>query len=422
MLNLVGVIIAFIVIIILIRRRFNFGLSLLIGSLIVGAFSALEVITPLDILKVMVQASIYSFDKHTIVTNTVELAVLMTLILVLARCMQETGAIDKFVTSLRTFFSKGGALGIVPAVYGLMPNPGGSLFSAPLVDHEGEKYRLDKDQKNFLNVWFRHIWFPVYPISQAMIIICSASFSNIPMGTLILANAVAFVAFVLVGFVYLKRFVGPAQPKPENIKHDFRGFVFLLPPIVPLFFYPLKYYGLSETRCFLIGVSVSIVFLALLTKTGWRSYGKMLRKSLTWRLALAVFGIIIFQEMLQASQIQTLIRDVMGGVAFPTLLLVILIPFILGVLTGSDFGALAPLSFSLLAPFFSLTGVNLLGLTSLIYIGSFLGYLISPIHLCNVLSSDYLKTDTTRMYKYFLPGVLITLLVQVVFVVLVLHT
>ena len=421
MLNLVGVVIAFIVIIILIRRRFNFGLTLIIGSLIVGAFSALEVITPLDILKVMIKASIFDFDTHTIVTSTLELAVLMTLILVLARCMQGTGAIDQFVKSLRTFFSKGGALGIVPAVYGLMPNPGGSLFSAPLVDHEGEKYRLNKDQKNFLNVWFRHIWFPVYPISQAMIIICSASFSNIPMGTLILANAVGFVAFVLVGFVYLRRFVGPTETPPKKQRHDYKGFIFLLPPIVPLFFYPLKYYGLTETRCFLIGVSVSIVLLAFLTRTGWRTYGKMLQKSLTWRLALAVFGIIIFPEMLQASQIQTLIRDVMGGVAFPTLVLIILIPFILGVLTGSDFGALAPLSFSLLAPFFSLTGVSLLGLTSLIYIGSFLGYLISPIHLCNVLSSDYLKTDTTRMYKYFIPGVLVTLLVQVVFVVLVLH-
>jgi integral membrane protein (TIGR00529 family) len=420
MLNLVGVIITFIVIIILIRRRFNFGLSLLIGSLIIGVFS-LEVITPLDIPKVMIQASIYSFDTHSIVTSTVELAVLMTLILVLARCMQETGAIDKFVKSLRTFFSKGGALGIVPAVYGLMPNPGGSLFSAPLVDHEGDKFRLNKDQKNFLNVWFRHIWFPIYPISQAMIIICSVNFSNIPMGTLILANLTAFAAFVLVGFVYLKRFIGTTEKKPERQQRDYQGFVFLLPPIVPLFFYPLKFLGLSETRCFLIGVSVSIVLLAVLTKTGWRSYGKLLKKSLTWKLAFAVFGIIIFQEMLQASQIQTLVKDLMSGAAFPALLLVIFIPFILGVLTGSDFGALAPLSFSLLAPFFSLTGVSLLGLTSLIYIGSFVGYLISPIHLCNVLSSDYLKTDTTRMYKYFLPGVLITLFVQVVFIILVLH-
>jgi hypothetical protein len=335
--------------------------------------------------------------------------------------MQETGAIEKFIKSLRTFFSKGGALGIIPAVYGLMPNPGGSLFSVPLVDNEGDKYRLNKDQKNFLNVWFRHIWFPIYPISQAMIIICSVNFSNIPMGTLILANLTAFAAFVVVGFVYLKRFTSSNSKTTERLPRNYQGFVYLLPPIVPLFFYPLTFLGLSETRCFLIGVSVSIVLLFVLIKSDWKSYGSIIKKSLTWKLAFIVFGIIIFQEMLQASQVQNVIRDVMSGFAFPTLILVVLIPFILGVLTGSDFGALAPLSYSLLAPFFPLTGISLLGLTSLIFISSFVGYLISPIHLCNVLSSDYLKTDTTRMYKFFIPGVLVILLVQVLFVVIVLH-
>jgi uncharacterized protein len=300
-----------------------------------------------------------------------------------------------------------------------MPNPGGSLFSAPMVDTEGDKYKLNKDQKNFLNVWFRHIWFPIYPISQAMIILCSVKFSNIPMGTLIVANFTAFLAFVAVGFVFLRRFVGPTSHINETVKKDNRGFMYLLPPIVPLLFYPLKLVGLSETRCFLLGVAFSIVLLLLLTRTDWRSSGVLIRKSLTWKLAFAIFGIIIFQEMLQASQVHSLIRDLMSSVAFPALLLIVIIPFILGVLTGSDFGALAPLSYILLAPFFPFTGVSLLGVTSLIFVSSFVGYLISPIHLCNVLSSEYLKTDTTRMYKYFIPGVVATLVVQVVFVILV---
>lgn len=420
MLNLVGVVIAFIVIIILIRRRFNFGFSLIIGSLIIGIFS-LQVLTPIDIPKTMIQASFYSFDEHKIVTGTLELALLMTLIFVLAKCMQETGAIDKLIKSLRSFFSRGGTLGVIPAVYGLMPNPGGSLFSAPLVDSEGDKYQLNKDQKNFLNVWFRHIWFPIYPISQAMIIICSVNFSDIPMGTLILANLTAFVAFVVIGFVFLKRFIRTTPIPKSGSPKNYQGLVYLLPPIVPLFFYPLKFVGLSETRCFLIGVSVSIFVLYVLVKSDWKTYGGIIKKSLTWKLAFAVFGIIIFQEMFQASQVHSLIRDIMNSVAFPALVIIVFIPFLLGALTGSDFGALAPLSYSLLTPFFPFTGVSLLGLTSLIFISSFVGYLISPIHLCNVLSSEYMKTDTTRMYKFFIPGVLATLFLQVVFVVLVFH-
>jgi len=50
MLNLIGVIISFAIIIILIRRKFNFGLSLIFGSLIIGFFS-LMIIEPIDIVK-----------------------------------------------------------------------------------------------------------------------------------------------------------------------------------------------------------------------------------------------------------------------------------------------------------------------------------------------------------------------------------
>jgi integral membrane protein (TIGR00529 family) len=388
---------------------------LLLGSIIIGVFS-LEIISPIDIPKTMIEASFYLFETHQIVTSTTELALLMTLIFVLAKCMQETGAIDILINSLRAFFSKGGTLGVIPAIYGLMPNPGGSLFSAPLVDKEGNKYQLNKDQKNFLNVWFRHIWFPIYPISQAMIIICSTNFSDIPMVTLILANSVGFIVFVVIGFFFLRWFVG-SRPKPKDeALRNYQGFIYLLPPIVPLLFYPLKYIGLSETRCFLLGVSVSIFLLYILTKSDWKTYSGIVKKSLTWKLAFAVFGIIIFQEMFKVSQVHSLIQEIMSSVAFPAIVIIIIIPFLLGVLTGSDFGALAPLSYSLVAPFFSFTGISLLGLTSLIFISSFLGYLISPIHLCNVLSSDYLKTDTTRMYKYFIPAVLAALCIQVVFV------
>ena len=75
MFTLLGVLIAFILIIILIRKQYNFGLSLLLGALIVGIFS-LDTITLVDIPKAFVEASIYSFTDHVIVTETVDLAVL----------------------------------------------------------------------------------------------------------------------------------------------------------------------------------------------------------------------------------------------------------------------------------------------------------------------------------------------------------
>jgi integral membrane protein (TIGR00529 family) len=417
MLNLIGVILAFIVILILIRKKVNFGLSLFVGSLIVGVFS-LEVITPIDIPKAMIEASFYSFEKQQIMTETLELALLMTLIFVLAKSMQETGAITKLIDSLRTFFSKGGTLGVIPAVYGLMPVPGGALFSAPLIDKEGDKYKLQKDQKNFLNIWFRHIWFPIYPISSAMILICSIKFSGVPIQMLILADLPAFIGVVLIGFIFLKRFTGKTPHTTVTVVKDYRGLVYILPPIVPLLFYPLKFLGLSETRCFLIGVSFSLLLLYFLIHIDKTTYITIIKKSFTWNLALAIFGIMILREMMKISQMHLLITETMHNLAFPALLIVILIPLLLGTLTGYNLGAIA-LSYPLVDPFFSFTGVHIIGLTSLIFMSSLIGYLISPIHLCNVLSSEYLKTDTTRMYKMFIPAAITLLLIQTLFVIIV---
>lgn len=417
MLNLIGVIVAFIVILLLIRKKVNFGVSLILGSLIVGVFS-LQIISLVDIPKAMIEASIYSFERQQIITETIELALLMTLIYVLAKSMQETGAISKLIDSLRTFFSKGGTLAVIPAVYGLMPVPGGALFSAPLIDKEGDKYNLKNNQKNFLNIWFRHVWFPIYPISSAMILICSVKFSGIPIQNLILANLPAFLGVIIIGYLILRRLTRHIPQETMNVPKDYHGLIFILPPVIPLLFYPLKLVGLSETRCFLLGVSLSLLVLYFLVDIDTKRYTGILKRSLTWNLAIAIFGIMILREMIQISEMHVLITETMQNLAFPALLMVILIPLLLGALTGYNLGAVA-LSYPLVDPFFSFTGMQPLGLTSLIFMSSLIGYLISPIHLCNVLSSEYLKTDTTRMYKMFLPAAIGVLCLQILFVVLV---
>lgn len=416
MLNLIGVIVAFILIIILIRKKFNFGLSLIIGSLIVGVFS-LQEIDLVDIPKAMIEASIYSFKTNQIATQTIELALLLTLIYILAKSMQETGAIKKLIDSLRTFFSKGGTLGAIPAVYGLMPVPGGALFSAPTIDEEGNKYNLDKNQKNFLNVWFRHIWFPIFPISSAMILICSEKFSNINIYYLILLNVPAFIASIVIGVIFLKKFIGRTPKQQTTPKKDYSGFIYLLPPIVPLIFYGvLQLFGFPQLRSFLIGVIFSIILLYFIIKIGRGEYLQIIKKSLTWKLPLAIFGIMIFREMFEVSQANIIIADMIGGLSFPAILVIVIIPLLLGTLTGYNLGAIA-LSYPLVEPFFGSAGVSLVGFTSIIFISSLVGYLISPIHLCNVLSSEYLKTDTTRMYKMFIPAALSLLIIQIGIVV-----
>jgi len=429
--TILGVIVAFVVLILLIRKKTNFlllpilneikfGLFLILGALILGIFS-LQTIEPIEIPKAIIQASIYSFKDNQIVTDTIELALLTTLIFILAKSMQETGSINKLIDSLRNFFSKGGTLGLIPAIYGLMPNPGGAIFSAPMINEEGDKYNLDKNQKNLLNIWFRHIWEPIYPVFPALILICSATFANINVFTLSLIDMPVFIAALIIGVVLLKKFVKKSTKQKIKPMKNYQGLIFLLPPIVPLFFYiVLQFFGFSQTRSFLIGIIFSVILLYFLTKISVKEYLHIIKKSFTWRLIAAIFGIMIFREMFEATGANVDIANLIGGFAFPALAIIILIPFLLGFLIGYNLGGIA-LSYFLVEPFFSVTGLSILGSTSIVFISALTGYLISPIHMCNVLSSDYLKTDTTRIYKLFIPATLILLVVQVVFVMVFSH-
>jgi integral membrane protein (TIGR00529 family) len=426
MLNLIGVIIAFIVIIILIRKRFNFGLSLILGSIIVGIFS-LQEINPIEIPKAISKAIIYDFNIQVFDFQTIELAILLTIIYILARCMQETGAINKMIKSLGSIFYKGGILGLIPAVYGLMPVPGGALFSAPLIDKEGKKFKLQQNQKNFLNVWFRHIWFPIYPVSSAMLLIIGSDFANINIYEIIIADIPAFIAFIIIGLIYLKFYINRIPKLKKIPKKEYSGLLYLLPPIIPIIIYLLiviifEFIGIKNIKdiqrsIFIIGVILSIVTLYFLIDINYRKYFNIIQNSISFNLAFAIIGIMIFRQMIETSNANKIIASLIGELPFHAIFIIILIPLIMGLITGYNFGAIA-LSYFLVEPFFYYTNLNIVGIVSIIFISSLVGYLISPIHLCNVVSSDYLKTDTTRMYKMYIPAITMLLIIQTSFIVI----
>jgi uncharacterized protein len=417
-LSLIGVFVALIFVVAAIRGRkgsIDFGLALIIGALIVGIF-ALDHISVSEIPKAFIEASIYSFQSHRIVTNTAELALLMTLIFVLARAMQETGAIAQLIHSLRTIFSKGGTLGIVPAVYGMMPVIGGALLSAPMIDEEGSKYLLNREEKNFINMWFRHIWLSVYPISSAMILICSRKFSDIDIFQLIRVNIPAFIAYIVIGIFFLKRMVRKAPAQPISTGRDYKGLRHLLPPIVPVLLYGLIHgTGISQTQAFTIGAVLSIFLVYLMADTAGGEYLKILSKMLNFKITTIIFGIMIFREMFEVSGANIAIIEIANRMHVPAAVMLIAVPMLISVMTGYNLGSIT-LSYFLVKPLFPKIGIDPAATTSLIFMSAQFGYLISPVHMCNILSSEYLRTDMVKTYRFLLPATGIWFLVHLLYI------
>ncbi|HID25660.1 MAG TPA: DUF401 family protein [Thermoplasmata archaeon] len=423
MLNLVGVITSFGVIIFLIRKKWNFGISLLIGSVIVGFFS-LQEIQPIDIVKTFAQACIYSFDRGEIATATLELAFIMILINILAVAMQETGAMTKLINNLRRMFSKGAVLAVTPAVFGLLPVPGGALFSAPMVDKEGDKFGVSNEDKTLLNVWFRHIWFFIYPLSSAMILICSRDFSNINIYHLVAVQFPAFLVMILIGVILLRESIPEKTSKESGNKDkdnfDKNGIIYLTPIIAPILLSILisTFLHVSSTTSILISLPSGILSLFAIAKTPDKEMTKILRKGLSWKLPLAIVGIMVFREMILTSKAVDIIANTVNSSNIPAVLIVVSVPFILGLITGYNLGGVA-LSYPIVEPFFSSLGGNMVAFASLVFTSSLVGYVMSPIHLCMVVTCEYFKTDLSNIYKRFIPAAFSLLLINTIIVMVI---
>ncbi len=84
----------------------------------------------------------------------------------------------------------------------------------------------------------------------------------------------------------------------------------------------------------------------------------------------------------------------------PALPIICLLPFLTGLLTGLTVGFVGS-TFPILI---SMGGEASLANISLAFAAGFVGVLLSPVHLCLVLTREYFKADLWGMYKKMLPA------------------
>jgi len=75
------------------------------------------------------------------------------------------------------------------------------------------------------------------------------------------------------------------------------------------------------------------------------------------------------------------------------------IPFIGGFFTGSNTANIG-ISFPLLLPLFPAD--NYIIFVGFTYFSGVLGYLISPVHLCLILTRDYFQCEIGKLYRFLI--------------------
>ncbi|MGB4548029.1 MAG: DUF401 family protein, partial [Syntrophales bacterium] len=145
------------------------------------------------------------------------LTVIVLLLLFFTEALSKSGRMAKTVAALRDWLrSRRLILAGLPALVGLLPMPGGALFSAPLVASVDSEKELDENHKVAINYWFRHIWeywWPLYPG-----VILAIRFSGLPVAVYFLVQMPFTLVAVLGGYLFILRKVKRKQGEGAQAK------------------------------------------------------------------------------------------------------------------------------------------------------------------------------------------------------------
>jgi len=339
--------------------------------------------------------------------NTWDLVVIMTLIAGFVELYRVSGFIDKLGEQLVRLLKKPRLITMfVPAILGLLPVPGGALMSIPIVDRVGDHIGLDNVRKLFVNVWFRHVIFIVYPLSN--VIILTSSLTGIDLWALIsMQIPIAMVMIIigyLIGFPIIKTGgVFKVDDKPEYIllMKTFTPILSVITLAMAMGFLDNNPYLPFNRFSMIVAVLTGVILLSLFAGLGIKTITRVLSSNNVIEMSLIGFTAMFMRMVFQTIDLTCITKWLMLNPLFA----LIIIPVTLSLIVGMASSGVI-LSISILS---GLTVFNP-ETASMIYIYSFLGYLISPLHLCYVYTARYLKTPLVNGYKYLIPATFLTIL------------
>lgn len=362
-----------IIAIVMALSKYELGIILILGAIGFALLAGVNILQSL--INVLTDPSILA------------LMVVMILIPILGGIMEESGLMMEMTQKMR--ISKKSSLMMIPALFGLLPVPGGALMSAPIVQHIDTEE--DANIKVSINVWYRHMLILIYPMSSALII--AGKLTNINLYVLVLVLIPSLIIMWLIGYVTLVRKVSPySEQGDRNLKRAFRNMLpILIAPIID--FLGRMVFNFSVPEAFLlIGLVISILLALKLGKMKFSSIKSISKKMKIWRFPLIIFSMFLFLEVFLSSGAPEEIASVDLSV-----FLLVLIGFLLGFGTGR-----IQLPISILIPIylaqFAVPTMPLLDF-AFIYTSIFLGYLITPLHPCVAYSTEYFKTNFLKVAK-----------------------
>jgi len=383
MVAVLKIVVTLALVVILLQRRVNLGNAMFAGAGLLFLVSSPQLST--------LEISL----KHLLLTpSTWEILLALYLVMCLEFQLRTSGIIDGLMTASRALFKSDKVLlALMPAFLGFLPSLGGAIFSAPLVEAAAKPYQLSPERKTAINYWFRHLWECTNPIIPALLV--GSEIMKVPLGTLISHMLWVSALSLAVGWVY---FITPlrSQVKVQGASSvvrtpsaQYKYFFLALGPILGNLLLVVGF-DLNPALSMLLVVAAMVLVL----RQAQASLAAMFKHAFDKKLLWGIIAILFFQYMLQQTGVMGDVASVLQNSGIPVLAVIGTIGFIAGVLTGASQGYVA-IAFPLAAAV--ATGDVTAAVTA--YVAGFAGQMMSPAHLCLLVTVDYFKADFLKSLR-----------------------
>jgi integral membrane protein (TIGR00529 family) len=382
MVELLKIGIVFFIVLILTFRKVNLWIALLVGTFLLGVLFHLPI-----------QSILKDLFTSLLDTRTLLLLGAFIAILLFSSLLKETGRMTEILEAFRMIFKDiRVVIALLPAMIGLMPIVGGALVSAPMVVEGSDELKLSPERRTFINYWFRHVWqytLPTYPS-----LILAATLIRIPVRKLGWINLpltlMAIVSGVIFGFWGVSKSTG-IKPLSNTLSH-LRLFYNLSPLLFGLIL--VVGFQVELAYAFFLAILGMVVFF----KIRWPVFLKGLRESINIELLLTVAIVMGFKKVLESSGAIHSVSSVLLSSGVPLWLIAILVPLLVGLITGVTIAPIA-IGFPVLIPLFQ-SDSHFLNYMVLAFASGISGDLLSPFHLCLILTKDYFCADLKGVYRF----------------------
>jgi integral membrane protein (TIGR00529 family) len=332
---------------------------------------------------------------------TIKLWVSLSLIRIFELILRENNVLSSMMSAVKTSFSSRKAVIIsMPLLIGMLPSLGGAYFSAPMVKEATIGLEMTNEEKAFINYWFRHPWEYVLPLYPGLLL--AAAISGVAVHSLVSANMVSASVLLGTGFIYSMREIKNRtnahlhdKENPEGKgRAGMRAALSFLPVILVLLLAVILRVELHYA------LLIIIIPLFLIFRYPAKDIIRIMRHGFALDIVVLILGIMLFKETMEASGAVRNLSRVFIDNGLPVLPILCLLPFLTGLLTGLTVGFVGS-TFPLLI---SIAGGASVPVISMAFAAGFIGVLLSPVHLCLILTKEYFKADLWGIYRKLIPS------------------